>query len=250
MSPTLTLEGMPAEIRGSIYAQISPPFNNHLDAFHGIVSANHYLHKEAKYELIRNMTLFLGHIVKEWRKAYDSFLRIDMPTTVASISNIKIAIPLSALYKNVFIKFPTCLLPLLEIQISSLTITVYKDDDWEGNYPFPEKFLMFGLMSLLRRIGQTLDKCTVLFCDDGILRVRKSTFSVHTVTVAWNDIDVVFGRASLWGIAFENLKHRQFEYIAAGPKTIGCVWNRLYSFTLNGKGQCQDMGHTRDLRNY
>lgn len=225
---TPTLEGMPVEVRVKVYAEMSPPINNHVDAYHGIVLANHRFKNEAESELIRNMKAFLESIMKNWSQTYDAPLRINMPTAITAIKHVKIAIPKSVVAADAFQKFPVSFIPLLDLYISTMTIAVYKDGQADDN---DLKSLGHckppGVLHLLYRIDDMLDEPMHLRCDDGSFHLHKQSFDVDTFTMECHELDAYSTNILRHGVTFQDPKYWKFEYIKVGDKTAGCTWHRL-----------------------
>jgi hypothetical protein len=187
------LQGLPAELRLKVYSNMSPPFDLHIGENRGILMANRLFKSEVEAEWIRNMGRFLQSVMDAWSTKYASPLRIDLPTTIMEIKHVKLAIPKSTVRAEVFREFPAALLPLLDLHISSMTITFYEDEVFDetehpGTHLRALKDFGGGMIWFLSRIRQVLDKRAFLDCDDGSEQLRKDTFQVDTLKVEWGEL--------------------------------------------------------------
>jgi hypothetical protein len=249
------LQGLPAELRLKVYSGMSSPFDIHIGENRGIIMANRLFKSEVEAEWIRNMRKFLQSVMDAWSTKYAAPLRINLPTTILGIKNIKIAIPKSVVRAEIFFRhFPAALLPLLDI--SSMTITFYEDEvfdeaehpgiQWQALHHFGG-----GMIWFISRIRQVLDKRALLRCDDGSEQLRKDTFQVDTLKVEWGELtpmDQGVLRCRLdWGGVLER---RQLEEHETNHLLVGATWHKVRGIIWNEDGEIEERSYSRDLANH
>lgn len=122
--------GLSTELRSLVYANMSPPLNNHIDVYEFILSCKQ-LKAEAEGEMVHHMKMFFKAIImKVWDKTHNSPLVIKMPTTIAEIENVDVCIPKSALRVPCTFHYatPAAFLPLRNLHITSLAFHRHEDE--------------------------------------------------------------------------------------------------------------------------
>jgi hypothetical protein len=229
-------ENLPAELRAKVYANISPPLNGAIEDFQSIMLANRHLKGEVEGELIRNMKLFLEDIMNEWPKTWHSPLRIAMPTSISDISKVNIIIPKSYSRRNNFDlpNAPALLLPLLDLHVSSITVTFYDGEKFDA----PIEAMGAGhsfeahVACFIQRMSSLFTAGAFLMCDDGNQHTCKDDCKINAIAVRWDSDEPTQRERMEEAISFAILVsrftgYRKVEWIKSNNNIAGMEWQLL-----------------------
>jgi hypothetical protein len=229
-------ENLPAELRAKVYANISPPLNGTIEDFQGIMLANRHLKGEVEGELIRNMKPFLEHIMNEWSKTWHSPLHIAMPTSISDISKVNIIIPKSYFRRNNFDlpNAPASLLPLLDLHVSSITVTFYEDEKSDA----PLEAMGAGhsceahVACFIQRMFSPFTAGAYLMCDDGNQHTCKDDCKIKAIAVRWDSDEptqreLMEGAMSFAILVSRFMGYKKVDWIRSNNNIAGMEWQLL-----------------------
>jgi hypothetical protein len=180
-------ESLPAKLRAKVYAKISrtstaPSKTSKALCFPIVTSKG-----EVKGELVRNMKIFFDGIMEEWSKTWHLPRRIEMPTSIFDIPKVYIVI-----FKSYFrhsdldlLDAPALLLLLLDLHISSITVTLYEKEEFVAPLEVmrADHIYRVQMACFIQCMMRSVSAGKYPLCNDGTQYVWKDDYNIKTITV-------------------------------------------------------------------
>lgn len=231
-----SLYELPVELRLELYKHMTPPVDARLSDWTGLFLSCKRFHYEMKHEFPRNTLRYLEQMMKDWVRINKASLRIPMPKTIASIESISVSIP-NSYFRTREAQFPAArifsatLLSLLQLGISQITFSRYKDDEKMNRTtaPITEHSLADFMRDLLDLMDPSKSARTIKL-DDGTECTVSQGSIVGKIAFEWGVFDGALGDEDLVlpYYASECPADRTVEMIRGHicAPAIGAVWSR------------------------
>jgi hypothetical protein len=188
---------------------------------------------EVKDELVRNMKIFFDGIMEEWLKTWHLPRRIEISTSISDIPKVYIVI-----FKSYFrrsdldlLDAPALLLLLLDLHISSITVTLYENEEFVAPLEVmrADHIYRVHIACFIHCMMRSVSASKYPLCNDGTQYVWKDDYKIKIITVRWDPIERVQGIMAFAMLVSRTMGYGKVNWIRLNNNLVGIEWQLSWS---------------------
>jgi hypothetical protein len=188
---------------------------------------------EVKDELVRNMKIFFDGIMEEWSKTWHLPRRIEISTSISDFPKVYIVI-----FKSYFrrsdldlLDAPAVLLLLLDLHISSITVTLYENEEFVAPLEVmrADHIYRVHIACFIHCMMRSVSAGKYPLCNDGTQYVWKDDYNIKIITVRWDPIERVQGIMAFAMLVSRTMGYGKVNWIRLNNNPVGIEWQLSWS---------------------